>query len=353
MRTQEILTRLCKKYALGKIQGEPLPVTGGLLHRMYHVVTDQGEYAIKLLNPDIMKRPKAMDNMINSERVAALIAAYFAHGTADSMPVVAALKCGGQHLLSTCPSAPDEDHIPAADPPQYALAYPWLNAHSLFAPEISVAHCQKLGCTLGRIHHADFQLEGMAPKASARPLYDWQGYLAMSREQEVPWLADYEAMLQNLSRWDRAAVDAMESVNSFQVISHRDLDPKNVLWQGTEPRIIDWEAAGYVNPYQELLEVVNYWGRDESGHYAPDLCRALLREYTQHMDLQKADWTPIFACSYDNMLGWLEYTLKKSLGLEGDGQARIQGPGQLLAAYGELRQYDAQTKILREFLQAQ
>jgi len=26
--------------------------------------------------------------------------------------------------------------------------------------------------------------------------------------------------------------------------------------------IIDWEAAGYVNPYQEFLEVVNYWTED-------------------------------------------------------------------------------------------
>lgn len=350
MNTQKALTYLCEKYTLGKIICEPRPVTGGLLHRMYHVTTDQGEYAIKLLNPDIMKRPEAMNNMINSERIAGSMA----HEAGGAISAVAALKLRGQHLLSL---EPDYDAClfteSATDAnTQYAFAYPWLDAHSLFAPRIDVVHCRKIGRILGQIHHADLQLEGIEREEAGRLPYDWQSYLAMAREQQVPWLADYEAMLPNLFRWDRAATDAMESVTSFQVISHRDLDPKNVLWQESEPWVIDWEAAGYVNPYQELLEVLNYWGRDESGNYAPALCQALLQEYIPFMDLQNVDWKPVFACSYDGMLGWLEYTLKKSLGLEGDDQARMQGPGQLLATYRELRQYDAQAEILREMLAA-
>ncbi len=59
-----MLSVLCEKYGLGTMQKEPLAVKGGLLHRMYRVTTDQGDYAVKLLNPDIMKRPQAMNNMI-------------------------------------------------------------------------------------------------------------------------------------------------------------------------------------------------------------------------------------------------------------------------------------------------
>lgn len=355
MHTQKILTCLCDKYTLGKIICEPLPVTGGLLHRMYHVTTDQGEYAIKLLNPDIMKRPKAMSNMIHSERIATHIAAYFARSAENlrpeaPVPVVAALEYSGQHLLSACPPASDENgHLDTASP-QYALAYPWLDARSLFAPAIGAEHCRKVGHLLGQIHHADFRLEGVGPEVSTRSPYDWQSYLAMAREQKVPWLADYEAMLTNLFRWDQAAVNAMETVNAFQVISHRDLDPKNILWQGADPLIIDWEAAGYVNPYQELLEVMNYWCRDEKGDYSPTLCHALLQEYIPFMDLQNADWEPVFACSYDGMLGWLEYTLKKGLGLEGDEADRVQGAQQLMDAYGELKRYDDQAAQLRTML---
>lgn len=348
MQTEQIITNLCKKYSLGKLQNLPLPVEGGLLHRMYHVTTDQGNYAIKLLNPDIMKRPEALQNMINSERISEA----FAHKTGEAIPVVVALKLQGQHLLSLEPD--HEDGLPAESAGDagivYALVYPWREARSLFAPDIDIIHCQRIGQILGQIHHAGLRLEGIEREETHRPLYDWQSYMAMADEQHAPWLPEYKAMLPNLTRWDRAATQSMEIVASFQVISHRDLDPKNVLWQGEEPWIIDWEAAGYINPYQELLEVLNYWCRDKDGNYSRALCQTLLQEYTRYMDLRKADWPPVFACSYGNMLGWLEYTLKKSLGLEGDGQARMQGPEQLLAAYAELQRYDAQTEILWEML---
>lgn len=336
-----ILTNLCEKYSLGTIQGTPQSVQGGLLHQMYHVTTDRGDYAVKLLNPDIMRRPQAMENMLNSEHIAQRLA----QGP-DALPVVAALKRGEQQLLLL-----DMAHRSSPDSVrQYAFVYPWIEARSVFAPEINVSHCGKIGQILGQIHHAALKPEelGLPPEESGRSLYDWQGYLTLAREQQVYWLSDYEAMLPNLTRWDEAVIAAMESVSSFQVVSHRDLDPKNALWQGGQPYLIDWEATGAVNPYQELLEVLNYWGNDKDGSLDSSLCRALLQEYTRFMDLRRVDWTPIFACSYDGMLGWLEYTLKKALGIEGDEKAL--GVRQMLDTYKNLLRYETQAEKLREEL---
>lgn len=50
-------------------------------------------------------------------------------------------------------------------------------------------------------------------------------------------------------RWDRDVVTGLHEASQNQVISHRDLDPKNVMWKNDAPYIIDWEAAGYVNPF--------------------------------------------------------------------------------------------------------
>ena len=47
---------------LGKVLKNPVQVTGGFMHRMFKAVTEQGSYIIKLLNPNIMKRPTAMGN---------------------------------------------------------------------------------------------------------------------------------------------------------------------------------------------------------------------------------------------------------------------------------------------------
>ena len=127
MNTLHMLTGLCEKYSLGTIQGEPQAVKGGLLHQMYHVTTDRGDYAVKLLNPDIMRRPQAMENMINSERIVLRLA----QGS-DALPVVAALKREEQQLLLL-----DMAHSSSPDSVrQYAFVYPWIEARSVFAPEM-------------------------------------------------------------------------------------------------------------------------------------------------------------------------------------------------------------------------
>ena len=110
MHMQKTLTCLFEKYSLGKIQRDSLSVEGGLLHQMYHVVKDQGAYAVKLLNPNIMKRPKALGNMVNSEYIAECMAEYGTRrafqGKAAELPnvipVIAAIKLQGQHIALPC-----------------------------------------------------------------------------------------------------------------------------------------------------------------------------------------------------------------------------------------------------------
>ena len=53
------LNILIEQYGLGTIEGEILPVSGGLLHKMFKVHTTTGTYAVKCLNPEKMSRPNA------------------------------------------------------------------------------------------------------------------------------------------------------------------------------------------------------------------------------------------------------------------------------------------------------
>lgn len=62
MNTENILNLIAEDLQLGKVIESPVQVTGGFMHRMFKVVTEKGKYIIKLLNPNIMKRPAAMGN---------------------------------------------------------------------------------------------------------------------------------------------------------------------------------------------------------------------------------------------------------------------------------------------------
>ena len=65
-----LIDTLIIKTGLGKLIGEPVRVMGGLLNRMYKVNTTTGIYAIKHLNPEVMKRKNAKENHILAEKIA-------------------------------------------------------------------------------------------------------------------------------------------------------------------------------------------------------------------------------------------------------------------------------------------
>ena len=347
---KERLNNLCKKYHLGTLMESPEMITGGLMHRMYRVTTTSGQYAIKALNPDIMKRSKALGNMIFSEIVA--------HKLMDEIPLVAAKEFEGKHVLE--------------DSGYYYMIFEWLEGRSVFGQEITPAHCKQIGQILGRIHGADIQVDAMEQEKEDREPFDWEGLLeyarSLARKEQPQSEADssvaeakecasiLEKYLEALQNWDQAVVAGRQQVSGQQVISHRDLDPKNVMWQGEGPDakayIIDWEAAGPVNPYQELVEVLNYWTTDEAGGYDRDKFVALMGTYRESMPLDGVDWDVILSCSMDGMLGWLAYNVKRALGLEGsDTEDRKAGLQQMQGTIQELKQYDERIKQLKEWME--
>ena len=210
----------------------------------------------------------------------------------------------------------------------YFIIYPWAEGRSVFAPEITVEHCRIMGDVLGRIHRADVRIPGVEPELDLRQPFDW----SLVEDGRV-------------AAWDAAALEGLRRLRAVQVISHRDLDPKNVLWQGMQPCIIDWEAAGYVNPWQELIELLIYWADDE------EKARAMIAAYGAHRALHEADWDAALAAGMDGMLGWLHYNLRRAKGLEGSTpQDRTEGEAHVRGTLAELEQYEQRAAFLRRLL---
>ena len=62
MDINKFFEKLVSNLKLGNLTEEPSRVSGGLTHKMYKLVTDKSKYIVKLLNPNIMKRPTALGN---------------------------------------------------------------------------------------------------------------------------------------------------------------------------------------------------------------------------------------------------------------------------------------------------
>jgi aminoglycoside phosphotransferase (APT) family kinase protein len=54
------------------------------------------------------------------------------------------------------------------------------------------------------------------------------------------------------------AIAAVVGRDSRRVVSHNDVTPSNVLWDGTRTWLVDWEVAGLNHPYYDLAAFVSF-----------------------------------------------------------------------------------------------
>lgn len=322
------MKNFCENYGLGGVLALR-PVFGGLLHKMYRVETTWGIYAIKVLNPEIMQRPTALQNMINSEKVS--------HALENVVPLVAAKKFDGNCVLEFNGTR--------------FMVFDWIEGASVFAPEITVKHCAKIGELLGKIHAADVEVEGMEKESEAGKVFEWEKLCDAMTCGEEGCVSEIKEFLPELLELDKEVVHALRISSSHKVISHRDLDPKNVMWQDGKPYIIDWEAAGYVNPFQELIEVINYWVTEVDGSYNFEKLEALVDAYRGYKEIMFVDWDTVLLRSFDGMLGWLEYNMRRASGLlDNDVSDREEGRKQVEGTIAEIKNQKTQMEELRSWL---
>lgn len=321
---------ICRHSDLGELINRPISISGGLLHRMYSVETTKGRYAVKLLNPSIMIRHTAMQNYINSEKIAQLVF--------KKTPALPAEKKDGDIVQNVNG--------------QFYLVFNWIDGRSLEQEKIDARHCEIIGRILAAIHQTDFsELEIMKDKTDSIPLTNWDFYLQKGKEEGAEWVELLLENLQNLKDWNSSAAAATDYLSSHLVLSHRDLDPKNVLWNHYNPVLIDWESAGFIHPMQDLIETAIYWSVNDSGEINQQRFFSFINGYKENFVELHADWKMILATGFSGKLGWLEYSLKRSLWIEStDEEEQKMGTAQVFGTIQEIKNYAEQIPILVHWL---
>lgn len=106
----------------------------------------------------------------------------------------------------------------------------------------------------------------------------------------------------------------MESLAKRFVISHRDLDSKNVIWTTDKtPYLIDWESAGYVNPTVELIEGALNWSRNQDGTSDKERFQTLIQAYLGAGGTLYGNAFDAVYGTLGDTLGWLEYNMRRSV----------------------------------------
>ena len=159
-------------------------------------------------------------------------------------------------------------------------------------------------------------------------------------------------IIDKLYDWNVQANKSAKLLAADMVISHRDLDPRNVMWNQDNSIIIDWEAAGYVNPMQELIETAIYWSKNEMGNIDKERFLAFISSYKKrYRSLLQANWKTVLVNGFLGKLGWLEYNLKRSLWIEcTDEEEQQMGTNQVIVTINAIKCYADMIPKLEKWL---
>ena len=215
---RELITKLMKQTDLGEITGEILPVSGGLMHRMYKVYAGQIPYAVKHLNPEIMKRPDAKGNFAAAEAFEKIL-------EEKGLPIVPAMSFAGEKMQEV--------------EGNYFYIYRWQEGKITDFGSIDTHQCRKVGRILGQMHAIDSR--NMPEEDFDFTPVDFAAFLEEGKNLPAKIAGMLKNQLDELNCAQASILAAGNKLPSMRVISDADMDPKNVMWYEKEPSIIDVE----------------------------------------------------------------------------------------------------------------
>ena len=307
---QAHLVEICDFFTLGVPIAKPSRVYGGLLHCMWKITTDKSMYAVKQLSQDIpLKEARISNNYELTEQIAVRFAK-------QGIPAIAALEKLGKHLLEVEGT--------------YFLIYPWVNARTLDTQIISEYHALKIAETLAKIH----QINLTAPRLEELPFepYTTERLLNLIKKVEdccCPFAADLRACQVDLIAIKDAYEHSIVPLKRQRVMSHGDLDQKNVLWdENNQPILIDWEAACALNPLYDLVNTALNWSGIISDAFDQALFLKMIDAYIAIGGVIDKNLLPV---AFDGACGWIHwliYNIERSC-VSGESEQKRIGIGQV------------------------
>lgn len=297
--------RLCSALGIGELKAGPVPVVGGLHHRMWRLETVRGIYAVKQLSADTdLNDPEIVYRYNTSEAIAEAFAA-------RGIPAVYAVRRG-------------DDYLQVIDDQGY-LVHPWYDGAALDLSQISDIHALAVARILARMHRADIAFAGLEEhEFEAHPEETIVDLVELAAAFGTAHAAALRRELPALLEIVASARVAANVLASHLVISHGDLDQKNVLWSPWgEPALIDWESARRLHPtYEVLLEAFNWSGIGL--RFDRELFRAFVAAYKEAGGVVERDaMEASYRCILGDWVYWLMYNVGRSIDQQNADQRRL------------------------------
>lgn len=190
-------------------------VHGGFANRLYRLDTDQGSFAVKELNLVDRRTTYRVEDVFGLERAA------FAAGIPMPEPISAS---------------------------QHTLVHRWVEGEKLPEAPVSAAYAFEIGEVLARIHALDVEWTDASIEDPASR--DWPELAERAAATGQPWADELASHVETFLAIAHF-VDTCERTGPV-VLTHKDIQPWNLLARGGRPVVLDWELSGMLDLASEL-----------------------------------------------------------------------------------------------------
>lgn len=308
---ENLISRICELYHLGRFTGEVHAVQGGLIHKMWHIQTTQGEYAIKELNIRIQDLDSNISSKNSIQKAYELTESIAQAFLESGIPAVAALKIENEYVAKI------SDKL--------VIVFEWVEGTSLSVQAVPRDQAFLIGKTIAQIHNTNLEIPDLNRNTSTIFSNEHWELLFENFLSEFPESASWLSKKLVLD-WNKKAKDITEKLQGHRVLSHGDIDQKNVIWKDSEhPFIIDWESAGLVNPGLELMDAALNWGGLVSGEIEEEIIKALLDGYKSEGAAIAETGSELLSGCIIKWLPWLEFNMQRAVNAKKGGEEQKLG----------------------------
>lgn len=299
------LDLLCQHFNLGFLINPVTRIYGGLRHIMWKIDTNNGSYVIKQLASDINLTD---NNIIANYNLTEKIASCFIK---DGIPAICALSRSGKALF-------------IIDTMGY-LVYPYVDAKSLLSNEVSIHHILNIANILAKIHHIDLNIPEMAdPKFDVHDDVYIVEVIKQVSEYNFSFTENLNKNCLDILNINQKFLESITLLQQNSVISHGDLDIKNVLWiNKKKPLLIDWESTRRLNPTYEIVNAALDWA-GISTSFDKNLFHEMIICYRQAGGkIEKKLLKAAFYGILGNWINWMVYNINRSMNLASSEEKNI------------------------------
>lgn len=284
----EIISELIKKCNLGSLLEPPKKIEGGLLNKMFKVSTTKGNFAFKLINPEVVKRKDGIKNILFTEKVSNI-------AKLNGIKCISAIEINNELIHSTNG--------------KYFLIFDWFDGRPINESELTENKIKTVAKELCKLHKIEYNnLKNECDITYELDEINFDFYLSKIKDKNIYNLV--KEIKNRFSNLDKESIESLKKIKDKKVISHRDLDLPNVLWNSEDiPVIIDWETAGWVNPTLEVIDTAWNWagGKDFFDKNKYSIFVNTYEKEGGNLD----DYEIAFKADYKAKLRWFEYNLKR------------------------------------------